>query len=203
MAVVEVYADISCPFAHVGLRRLNELRDRLGRDDVNFRIYAWPLEIVNGKPLDPDFIAEEVDEIRAQVAGDLFDDFSAAAFPATSLPALALTAAAYEHDLATGEAVSLGLRDLLFEQGRNVAESAVLDELADAHSITFNSEDTTAVVAEYEAGKARGVIGSPHFFTTDGDFFCPALDIHRNDEGHLEISVDTAGFEAFTASCFA
>jgi len=44
--------------------------------------------------------------IRQQVAPDLFAGFAPAAFPATSLPALALAAAAYERDPATGEQVS-------------------------------------------------------------------------------------------------
>ena len=49
----------------------------------------------------------------------------------------------------------------------------------------------------------RGVIGSPHFFTPDGGFFCPALDIGHDPDGHLAITADEAGFEAFLASCFA
>jgi hypothetical protein len=46
--VVEVFADVSCPFAHVGLRRLVEQRDKLARDDIVLRVRAWPLELVNG-----------------------------------------------------------------------------------------------------------------------------------------------------------
>lgn len=110
-SVIEVFADVSCPFTHVGLRRLVNLRDELGRSDVHLRVRAWPLEVVNGHPLDPDFIAEEVEEIRDQVAADLFTGFTATAFPATTLPALALADAAYARDVQTGERVSLALRD--------------------------------------------------------------------------------------------
>ena len=117
MTVIEVFADVACPFTHVGLRRFVDRRAELGRDDVTLRVRAWPLEIVNGQPLDPHFIAEEVDDIRQQVAPALFQGFTEAAFPASSLPALTLAAAAYDENLATGERVSLALRDLLFEQG--------------------------------------------------------------------------------------
>ena len=58
-----------------------------------------------------------------------------------------------------------------------------------------------AVRASWEEGKAREVIGSPHFFTNTGGFFCPALEIKRVD-GHLRISMDPPAFEAFVASCF-
>ena len=85
--VIEVFADVGCPFTHVGLRRMVDRRDELGRTDVVLRVRAWPLEHVNHTPLDPAFIAEEVAAIRVQVAPDLFTGFVPGAFPATSLPA--------------------------------------------------------------------------------------------------------------------
>ena len=187
MTIVEVYADVACPFTHVGLRRFVERREAAGRSDAMLVVRAWPLEVVNGHPMDPAFIAEEVDEIREQVAPDLFTGFSADAFPATSLPAMALAAAAYALDVATGERVSLALRTLLFEDGADIADAAVLDALA----------------AEHAAGVERGVIGSPHFFTTGGGFFCPALDIHRDDAGELVITADPEAFDAFLAAALA
>jgi hypothetical protein len=45
------------------------------------------------------------------------------------------------------------------------------------------------------------VIGSPHFFTPAGSFFCPSLDVHRDDTGHLRITADS-GFDQFIATCF-
>ena len=202
MTAIEVFADVSCPFTHVGLRRLVDLRTQLGRPDVQLRVRAWPLEIVNGQPLDGDFIAEEVDDIRGQVAPDLFEGFAPSAFPGTSLPALALAAAAYERDIATGERMSLTLRDLLFEQGVDIADTDVLRGLAADHGVAFDPMDDRAVLADHAEGAARGVVGSPHFFTPGGGFFCPALDVHRGADGHLQISADLAGFEQFAGSCF-
>jgi predicted DsbA family dithiol-disulfide isomerase len=202
MTTIEVFADVSCPFAHVGLRRLVDLRAELDRTDVQLRVRAWPLEIVNGDPLDADFVAEEVDEIRRQVAPDLFEGFRRSAFPATSLPALALAAAAYERDLGTGERVSLALRDLLFEQGIDIADHDVLQRLAHEHGVEFDPADTRQVLADHAEGVRREVIGSPHFFTPWGGFFCPALDVRRDADGHLQITASSARFEQFAASSF-
>ena len=60
MTVIEVFADVACPFAHVGLRRFAERRDELGRTDVALRVRSWPLEVVNGHPLDARLVAEEI-----------------------------------------------------------------------------------------------------------------------------------------------
>ena len=200
--MIEVFADVVCPFTHVGLRRFADQRAELHRDDVTLRVRAWPLEIVNGQPLDSHFIAEEVEDIRQQVAPELFRRFSEASFPASSLPALALAGQAYEVDATTGERVSLALRDLLFERGEDISDAELLGRLAAEHDVPCDLADTQRVLADHAEGVARGVIGSPHFFTPTGGFFCPALDVHRDAEGHLRITADTAGFDRFMASCF-
>lgn len=58
-------------------------------------VRAWPLELINGSPLQGAKVSEQVTELRANVAPELFAGFSPAHFPSTSLPAFALTAAAY------------------------------------------------------------------------------------------------------------
>ncbi|MCU0271150.1 MAG: DsbA family protein [Acidimicrobiales bacterium] len=201
--VVEVFADVCCPFTHVGLLRFVERRRVAGRDDVVLRVRAWPLELVNGKPLDAAFIDEEVDEIREQLAGDLFVGFRREAFPPTSLPAMGLAARAYAVGDRVGEAVSLELRRRLFEVGEDISLPGVLAEVAAAHGLPAPTAeaDEAAVLADWEEGKARGVIGSPHFFPPGGDFFCPALSVKRVD-GHLQITADPAGFDEFLHATF-
>lgn len=207
MSTIEVYADMGCPFTHVGLLRFVAARAARGRDDVLLRVHAWPLEIVNGTPLDPAFIAEEIDEIRGQLDDDVFVGFDEDAFPGTSIPAMALVATAYDLDDAVGEAVSLRLRELLFEEGTDVADPEVLSGVASGSSLPFDPIDATGhrdrVLADHAAGVERGVVGSPHFFTPGGGFFCPALDVGRDDDGHLRIHADPEGFDAFLAACFA
>lgn len=197
VTVIEVFADVGCPFTHVGLRRFVARREAVGRQDVQLRVRAWPLEIVNGQPLDPDFIAEEVDDIRDQVAPDLFGGFVVEHFPTSSLPALAVAAAGYRVASQVGEAVSLALRSLLFEQGEDIGRGDVLARVAADHGLEVTDADRDAVLEDHRDGVRRGVIGSPHFFTPSGDFFCPALDVSRDDRGHLRITADPDGFEAF------
>ena len=199
--VVEVFADVACPFTHVGLRRLADRRAELGRSDVVLRVRAWPLEHVNHAPLDGEFIAEEVDAIRAQVAPDLFAGFAADTFPGPRCRALALAAAAYRRGDDVGEAVSLELRDLCFEQGVDIADQAVLDRVAAEHDLTVTDDDRASFDLDHTEGSARGVIGSPHFFTPNGDFFCPLLDVGRDDLGVMHVERNEAGLAAFLVAC--
>jgi len=199
--VVEVFADIVCPFTHIGLHRFVEQRAAAGAGNVVLRIRAWPLEIVNNEPLDAHFIAEEVADIRTQLDEPPFAGFDESAFPTSTLPALALVDAAYQRDLRTGEAVSLQLRRLLFEDGVDVADRRVLAEIAKQHGLTLTDANADAVRADHAEGVRRGVIGSPHFFTPDGgSMFCPGLDVGRNSAGALVVA-QRADFLSFVRRC--
>jgi hypothetical protein len=72
---IEGFADVTCPFAHVGLRRCVMCRQERGADHPTLRVRAWPLELVNGKPLEPSLVAQHGEEFREQVAPDLFGGF--------------------------------------------------------------------------------------------------------------------------------
>jgi predicted DsbA family dithiol-disulfide isomerase len=166
-------------------------------------VRAWPLELVNGQPLDPAKTAEHVDHLRSQVAPDLFMHFDPDHFPKTSLPALALAAAAYRFDDQAGEAVSLALRAALFEDGRDIADPDVLARIATAHGVGHPiPEDERAVLIDWQEGKTRGVEGSPHFFCGDVEAFCPSLDISRDEGGELQIRRNMEALDAFLAECF-
>ena len=202
MSFVEVFADVGCPFTHVGLRRLVERRDALGRQDVVLRVRAWPLELVNGVAIDPAEVTEEIVELQRDAAPDLFGQYSPANFPTSSLPALDLAHAAARVDDRTGEQVSLALRTALFEEGRDIADPTVLEAIARVYGVTVSAElDRAAVLSDWKEGVARGVEGSPHFFVADQSWFCPSLDIRRVD-GRLKVSTDPAAFNAFLDECF-
>ena len=203
MTAIDVYADIWCPFAHLGLRSVVRRRDALGRGDIVVRVRAWPLELINGRPLDPLVTAEHADTLRAQVAPDLFTHLDTDHFPQTSLPALALAAAAYRSGDATGEAVSFALRDALFEEGRDISDPKVLASVAKAHRVgPPTPDDDMAIRREWEEGKIRGVKGSPHFFCGEVEAFCPSLDIAKDGEGHLHIRRNLEALDTFLAKCF-
>jgi predicted DsbA family dithiol-disulfide isomerase len=199
--LIEVFADIVCPFTHVGLRRLVALRQQRHREDVAIRVRAWPLELVNGERLPRALLVEEVDDLRQTVAPDLFTGFNPDLFPMTSLPALALAASAYRADLHRGETVSLALRHALFEEGQDLTDSAELLRIAQPFSLDDIAAGEADIQADYAEGRARAVIGSPHFFVGDEGFFCPTLAIERVD-GHLSITFDAQGFNDFIDHCF-
>lgn len=201
---VEVFADVLCPFAHVGLRRFVDRRDELGRTGPRLRVRAWPLELINGRPLQADHVADELDPIRHDAAPCQFAGFDLVHFPTTSLPAFALTAAAYEVSDEIGERIALEVRDALFERGLDVGDRPVLDELARRHGIAYDAEAGRAVAeADLAEGRDRGVVGSPHFFTPDGGFFCPSLDVHRDEHDQLVVHRDPEGFDRFLAAALA
>jgi predicted DsbA family dithiol-disulfide isomerase len=200
--VIEVFADVCCPYTHVGLRRLVAERSRLSRPDIVFRARAWPLELVNGEPLDPDHVGEGVDALRRTVAPDLFSAFDPTQFPATSLPALALAASAYERGDDVGEQASLGLRTALFEEGRDIADPAELAAIARTVDMELpRLGDEHTAYDDWQEGRRREVVGSPHFFVEGHGFFCPALSIQRVD-GHLRVAPDSEAFTAFLATAF-
>ena len=203
MATLEVFADITCPFTHVGLQRLVEERTARG-GGPDLRVRAWPLELVNDAPLQGSVLAPKVAALRGSVAPDLFAGFDPDRFPTTSLPALDLAAAAYAVSPAIGEQVSLLLRHALFEGGQDISDPAVLAGIADqVGGVPISGDERATVLDEWADGRARGVIGSPHFFLDGGDVFCPALDISHTDAGELDIRIDRDGFEDFLARAFA
>ena len=170
MKIIEVFADIWCPFAHVGIRCVIDRRIQLlGRDDALLHVRAWPLELVNGAPLDPITTACHVEELR-QVAPDLFQGFDQGHFPTSTLPALAWVSAAYERDVRHGEAVSLALRNALFEGGVDISDPDALLSIARSVGIeSFDVSNHEAVMADWAEGRSRGVKGSPHFFCGDNE----------------------------------
>jgi predicted DsbA family dithiol-disulfide isomerase len=202
VSLIEVYADIWCPFSHVGIRAVIRRRRELGRDDAVLRVLPWPLELANGAPLDPNATELHVEELRDQIAPELFAGFDPSSFPSTTLPALAVAEVAYRKDLVTGEAVSLALRDALFEEGRDISNPAVLGELMCAHGLEGpNDCDRDAVYAEWDRGKNRGVKGSPHFFCGEMDVFCPSLRITKGENGDLELKSNIAALDVFLSGC--
>jgi len=201
--VVEVFADIWCPFTHVGLRAIDEQRVLTGRSDVVINVRSWPLEFVNGAPLNAVVTQEHVDHLREQVAPKLFQGFNPERFPTSTMEALALVIRAYRADARVGERASFALRDALFEHGQDVSDRGVLSEIAAELGVDLPSRsDHDAVLADWHEGQRRGVLGSPHFFCGDTDTFCPSLDITKDPELGVSITRDTSRLTAFLERCF-
>lgn len=202
MHQIEVFADIACPFAHAGLRAFTTYRRQQGASEPRLVVRAWPLEIVNDTPHSGSHLAPEIDALRDGPAPDLFGGFKADPFPGSTMAALASTAAAYRSGIAQGEAFSLAVRDALWEHGLDVDDPEVLAELRRGLGVPDPTEaDEATVHADLADGRARGVDGSPHFFTERGDFFCPSLDIDK-DGGRMRVTFDHEEFQRFIAAAF-
>ena len=201
---VEVFADVVCPFAHVGLRRFRSFRTAKGSERPALRVRAWPLELVNGALLDTELNARHIDDLRRTVAPELFRRFDRDARATSSLLALKLCAAAYAVGDEAGERVSFAVRDAFFEQGLDISDPQVLEGIASVEGVTSWRSQVfeQAVLADFAESKRRGVRGSPEFFLDGRGWYCPSLHID-NVDGQLDIEPDTETAEAFLAACFA
>lgn len=205
VSTVEVFADVLCPFTHVGLHSLIDRRAERGLTEPRLRIRAWPLEMINGKPLEPHHVGSEIIALRASVRPDLFAGFSEESFPRTSMTAFALTAAADRTgDVGLVEDVGMAVRDAMFEKGMDIGDPDVVAAIGARFGLEPLDADATAaaVRADWEEGKARGVVGSPHFFAADGgNWFCPSLAISRDDVGNFIVAWKQ-GTAAFVENIF-
>ena len=200
---IEVFADIWCPFAHVGLNAVREQRAHAGREDVAIKVRSWPLEWVNGHPMEEEATLEHARHLRDQVSPDLFADVARSPFPTSTLDALVLAAAAYDASDERGEEVSFELRDAFFEHGRDVSDQRVLVDIAHACQVAVpDLNDRSAVERDWREGQSRGVKGSPHFFYAETEVFCPTLSITRDASQGMKIERDLERLHDFLGICF-
>ncbi|RZV45665.1 MAG: disulfide bond formation protein DsbA, partial [Acidimicrobiales bacterium] len=172
---IEVFADITCPFTHVGLNRVVAQLETLDRE-VELVVRAWPLEWVNGVPLDADAVSMKVGVLTEQLGVQDFSGFRADTWPSTTIPALNLEAAAFEVSAETGLQVSLAIRAALFTEGQDVSSPDVLARIAERFGLDAPSTEVhPRVQADYHEGQRRGVRGSPDFWAGSQEFFCPSL----------------------------
>ncbi len=196
---IEVFADITCPFTHVGLKRVVDQLGSLGAD-VDVIVRAWPLEWVNGEMFEVEAVITKIGVLRDQLGVDDFAGFDPTRWPSTTIPALDLCAAAFRVGPEKGLRVALDVRAALFERGADISDPATLAEIARAHGLAAPSTGHCAdpdVVGDWTEGKRRGVRGSPDFWVGETEFFCPALDLSHDDAGALVADFDPAGLSRF------
>ena len=201
LSSIEVFADIWCPFTHVGLRMIDDFR-RASGEHVVIIVKAWPLELVNGSPLDPVKTKANCSALREQVAPSAFSNGDFGKFPKSTMDALTLVAQAYEEDSLLGENASFALRSALFEEGSDINSENVLIEIARRVGCIYRPDpEHRLVLRDWVEGKARGVQGSPHFFHGDAGVFCPSLQISRTEDQKLQVHMDASRLEEFLRTC--
>ena len=124
------------------------------------------------------------------------------ALPTTTLPALACAHAANRHGTATGEAVSLALREALFEAGLDISRAPGAGR--DRRTVWRGPAGPPRRgwrARRLARGNGAGRQGLTTLLLRGPDAFCPSLDISRDGQGHLTVKPDFEALDAFLKGC--
>lgn len=189
---IQVWSDLLCPFAYVGLLRLRRARERLGLDGVvRLEHRTFPLELFNGphprRGTDTEAVGlgqvEPGAEFRVWAAADDL-------YPHTVLLAAESVHAANAQSLEAGEALDLALRRAFWTQSRSISHRQVILEVA--AELPDGIIDVTALATMLDSGRHRAgvmgdfaisqtdaVAGSPTFRFADGSSVNnPGIQVH-------------------------
>src|SRR5687768_6935394 len=132
---VVLFSDIGCPWAHLAVHRLHEMRSRLGLDDaVRIDHRAFPLELLNGRPTPKPVLDAEIPVVGAlgPDAGWQVWQGPEHEYPSTTMPALEAVQAVKELDgLEASERLDRALRVAFFGQSRCISIAPVILEVAE------------------------------------------------------------------------
>lgn len=189
---IQVWSDLLCPFAYIGLLRLRRARTRLGLDDaVALEHRTFPLELFNGphprRGTDTEAVGLGQIEPAAQFrvwtsADDLY--------PHTVLLAAEAVHAADAQGLRAGEELDLALRRAFWTHSRSISHRQVILDvaaelppgvldvtmLAAALDLGTHRAD---VMADYAVAQTDAVAGSPTYRLPDGTTVTnPGIEVH-------------------------
>ncbi len=189
---IQVWSDLLCPFAHVGLLRLRRARSRLGLDGaVRLEHRTFPLELFNGphprRGTDTEAVGlgqiEPAAEFRVWTAADDL-------YPHTVLLAAEAVHASTAQSLQAGEDLDLALRRAFWTHSRSISHRQVILDVAG--ELPAGTVDVTTLAAALDSGRHRAdvmadfaiagtdaVAGSPTFRLADGTAVTnPGIAVH-------------------------
>lgn len=187
MTTIEVWSDLLCPFAYVGLLRLRRARARLGLD-VRIEHHTFPLELFNGPHprRGTDTEAVGLGQIEPEAGFRVWtaaDDL----YPHTVLLAAEAVHAASAQSLVAGEELDLALRRAFWTQSRSISHRRVildvaapvpevdLDELAAALD---DGRHRRRVTADFAVAGTDAIPASPTLRLPDGTTVTnPGIDV--------------------------
>jgi predicted DsbA family dithiol-disulfide isomerase len=192
---IAVYADITCPWAHICVHRLHETRTRVGLEDrVTIDPRAFPLELINDAPTPKKILDAEIPVAGALEPGAGWQMWQrpASEYPVSTLPALEAVIAAKEQSPQAAEALDRGLRRAFFGASRTITMRHEILAVAEESGVV----DVEALEAALEDGRARRALtkdhftsetevveGSPHVFLADGTNVAnPGIELHWEGE---------------------
>lgn len=177
---IVVFADISCPWAHLAVYRLHAARSRMGLDDrVRFDVRAFPLELINDMVTPKSILDAEIPVVGGLEPGAGWQVWQRPAheWPVTTLLALEAVEAAKQQGLKASETLDRALRVALFAHSRTICMRHEILDIA----TSCDGVDADALKDALVEGRARAVIeqqfatsrtdavqGSPHLFLADG-----------------------------------
>ena len=177
---IVIYSDLGCPWAHIAVWRLHDVRRRLRLTDaVRLDHRVFPLELFNSQPTPRDELEVELEVCRAIGPRAGWQAWSAPdwAYPVTMLPPMEAVQAAKEQSLAASEELDLGLRRAFWAESRCISLRHVILEVASECPSVDLAQLADAIDAgrarhwlfeQWEVAKTDAVSGSPHLFTADG-----------------------------------
>ena len=187
---VQVWSDLLCPFAYVGLLRFYRARTRLGLDDaVRVEHRSFPLELFNGphprRGTDSEAVGLGPIEPEAQFRlwSGLDDQY-----PHTVLLAAEAVLAAGAQSLAAGEALDLALRKAFWTHSRPISHRAVILEVAaeaapvDVAKLAMALDEgrhRADLMTDFAVAQTDIIPASPTFRLADGSAHTnPGIEVH-------------------------
>jgi predicted DsbA family dithiol-disulfide isomerase len=175
---VQVWSDLLCPFAYVGLLRFYRARARLGLDgEVRVEHRCFPLELFNGphprRGTDTEAVGvgqiEPEAEFRVWTAPE--DQY-----PHTVLLAAEAVAATGAQSAAAAEALDLALRRAFWTQSRSISHRSVILEVAeetgsvdvkDLAEALDTGRHRAQLMADFAVAQTGAIPASPTFRLAD------------------------------------
>ncbi|WP_232662955.1 DsbA family oxidoreductase [Pseudonocardia sp. TRM90224] len=188
MTTIQVWSDLLCPFAYVGLLRLRRARARLGLD-VQLEHHTFPLELFDGPHPRRGTDTEAVGVGRIEPEGQFRvwagpDD----QYPHTVLLAAEAVHAANAQGLEAGEELDLALRQAFWTHSRSISHRKVILDVAGAVPAIDTEALATAldsgrhradVMADFAVAQTDMIKGSPTFVLADGSTATnPGIEVH-------------------------
>jgi predicted DsbA family dithiol-disulfide isomerase len=187
---VQVWSDLLCPFAYVGLLRFYRSRTKLGLDDtVRVEHRSFPLELFDGphprRGTDTEAVGLGRIEPEAQFRIWTEPDDR---YPHTVLLAAEAVIAAGAQSHAAGEALDLALRKAFWTHSRSISHRAVILEVAaeagpvDVALLATALDDgrhRADLMADFAVAQTDAITGSPTFRLPDGSAHTnPGIEVH-------------------------
>jgi predicted DsbA family dithiol-disulfide isomerase len=189
MPTIEVWSDLLCPFAYVGLLRLRRARERLGLGDVRIEHHTFPLELLDGPHprRGTDTEAVGLGQIEPEAGFRVWtaaDDL----YPHTVLLAAEAVHAASAQSLTAGEELDLALRRAFWTGSRSISHRQVILDVAtgvpqvDVEELTAALDDgrhRKQVMADFAVAATDAIPASPTLRFADGTTVTnPGIQVH-------------------------